>query len=113
MPTARAERTTKTAAKLEAANRVALEETPLGGGAVAPVAVERVTVWCVEESDADPEPEAEPEAEADADPEVMVVALEVVLEDPVVEEDVVVEDEVEELVVAVTVESMVNRSEKL
>jgi hypothetical protein len=105
MPTARAPRTTKTPAKLVDANRVALEET-LGGAAVAPVAVERVTVWCVEAADADPEAEAEPEAEADADPEV-VVELEVDVEEPVDEEDVV-EEEVEELVVAVTVESMVN-----
>jgi hypothetical protein len=91
MPTARAARRTKTPAKLEEANRVALEEIPLGGAAVAPVAVERVTVVCVEPPDADPEAEAEPEAEADADPEVVVVVL-----------------EVDEPVVAVTVESMVN-----
>jgi hypothetical protein len=103
MPTARAPRTTKTPAKLVDANRVALEET-LGGAAVAPVAVERVTVWCVEAADADPEAEAEPEAEADADPEV-TVALEVAVEEPV--DDVVVEEDVE-VVVAVTVESMVN-----
>lgn len=103
MPTARAARRTKTPAKLEEANRVALEEMPLGGAAVAPVAVERVTVVCVEAPDADPEAEAEAEAETDADPEVVVV-LEVAVE----EEDVVVEVEVDELVVAVTVESMVN-----
>ena len=100
MPRARAARTTKTPPKLEEANRVACEET-LGGAAVAPVAVERVTVWWVEAAD----PEAEPE-EADADPEV--VALDVAVEEPVDDDEVEVELEVDELVVAVTVELMVN-----
>ena len=75
-----------------------MEET-LGGEKVAPVEVERVTVWTVEEVD----PEAEADPDADALPEAAEL-VDVVPED-VVDEDVV---ELEVLEVEETVEMMVN-----
>jgi len=84
---------------LDDANRAALEET-LGGEKVAPVDVERVTVWTVDVAEADPE--ADPDPEADALPD----AAEVVdVPEEVVDEDVV---ELEALEVEETVEIMVN-----
>ena len=97
IPRASAAKTTKTLPKLDDRNRAALEET-LGGEKVAPVEVERVTVWTVEEVD--------PEAEADPDADALPEAAEVVdVPEEVADEDVV---ELEALEVEETVEMMVN-----